>query len=52
MKIPQFVLASASPARRRLLQTVGIEPMVCPSDFDESQVQLTEPGELVKTLAK
>ena len=51
MKIPQFVLASASPARRRLLQTVGIEPMVCPSDFDESQIQLTEPEELVKTLA-
>ena len=40
MKIPQFVLASASPARRRLLQTVGIEPIVCPSDFDESQIQL------------
>jgi septum formation protein len=52
MKIPQFVLASASVARRRLLQTVGIEPMVCASDFDESQIQLTEPGELVKTLAQ
>ena len=52
MKIPQFVLASASVARRRLLQTVGIEPMVCASDFDESQIQLTEPGELVKTLAR
>ncbi|MBD2663659.1 Maf family protein [Richelia sinica] len=52
MTIPPFVLASASPARRRLLQTVGIEPIVCPSDFDESQIPLTEPGNLVQTLAK
>ncbi|MEH2209730.1 Maf family protein [Nostoc sp.] len=51
MKIPPFVLASASPARRRLLQTVGIEPIVQPSEFDESQIELSEPAELVKTLA-
>lgn len=47
-----FVLASASPARRRLLQTVGIDPVVCVSNFDESQVSLTDPVELVKTLAR
>ncbi|HLO89489.1 MAG TPA: nucleoside triphosphate pyrophosphatase [Nostocaceae cyanobacterium] len=52
MNIPQFVLASASPARRRLLQTVGIEPIVCPSDFDESKIQLTDPSQLVQTLAQ
>lgn len=52
MGIPPFVLASASPARRRLLQTVGIEPIVRPSDFDESQIQLNEPAQLVKTLAQ
>ena len=52
MKIPQFVLASASVARRRLLQTVGIDPIICPSDFDESQIQLNEPAELVQTLAQ
>ncbi|HEY9666881.1 MAG TPA: nucleoside triphosphate pyrophosphatase [Coleofasciculaceae cyanobacterium] len=46
-----FVLASASPARRRLLQSAGIESVVCPSDFDESQVQFTEPVALVETLA-
>lgn len=46
-----FVLASASPARRGLLQTAGIEPLVCKSDFDESQIQISEPGELVTTLA-
>lgn len=51
MGIPTFVLASASPARRRLLQSVGIEPVVCHSDFDESQVQLSEPQSLVETLA-
>ena len=47
----KFVLASASPARRRLLQNAGIEPIVCQSDFDESQVRNTDPVELVKTLA-
>jgi septum formation protein len=52
MGIPPFVLASASPARRRLLQSTGIEPLVCPSDFDESQVQLSDPELLVKTLAQ
>jgi septum formation protein len=52
MKIPQFVLASASPARRRLLQTVGIEPIVYPSDFDESQIQLNDPDQLVQTLSQ
>lgn len=46
-----FILASASPARRRLLQGVGIDPIVRPSDFDESQVQSAEPSLLVKTLA-
>lgn len=48
----QFVLASASPARRRLLQMVGIEPIVAPSDFDESQVQQSNPQLLVETLAQ
>ncbi|ARV61328.1 septum formation inhibitor Maf [Nostocales cyanobacterium HT-58-2] len=52
MGTPPFVLASASPARRRLLQTAGIQPLVYPSDFDESQVQIDEPAQLVKTLAQ
>jgi septum formation protein len=51
MGVPTFVLASASPARKRLLQNAGIEPVVCQSDFDESQVQLSEPVALVETLA-
>ncbi len=51
MGVPTFVLASASPARRRLLQNAGIEPVVRQSDFDESQVQLSDPVPLVETLA-
>ncbi|WP_310489725.1 nucleoside triphosphate pyrophosphatase [Chamaesiphon sp. VAR_69_metabat_338] len=47
-----FVLASASPARRRLLQSVGINPLVCVSHFDESQIQLSDPAALVETLAQ
>ena len=47
-----FVLASASPARRRLLQTAGIEPIVRVSDFDESQIKLSDPKQLVNTLAQ
>ncbi|MGF1540265.1 MAG: Maf family protein [Pleurocapsa sp.] len=50
--IPDFILASASPARRKLLQMVGIEPTVCQSNFDESQIQLEDAEKLVNTLAK
>lgn len=50
--VPSFVLASASPARRRLLETAGIYPTVCQSNFDESQIQLSDAVELVKTLAE
>jgi septum formation protein len=49
---PSFVLASASSARRKLLQTAGIEPIICQSNFDETQVQLKDPVELVQILAK
>jgi septum formation protein len=53
MDVPKaFVLASASPARRRLLQSAGIEPIVRASDFDESQIQLSNPEQLVNTLAQ
>jgi septum formation protein len=47
-----FVLASASPARHRLLQSVGINPLVCVSHFDEAQIQLSDPVALVETLAQ
>lgn len=48
----QFVLASASPARRKLLTDAGISVYVCPSNFDEDQVQLSDPAALVNTLAQ
>ena len=48
----QFVLASASPARLKLLRMVGIEPTVCKSDFDEDSIQLEDAAELVTTLAR
>jgi septum formation protein len=49
---PSFVLASASSARRKLLQMAGIEPIICTSNFDESQIKLEDTIELVQTLAK
>lgn len=48
----QFVLASASPARRKLLTDAGIAAYICPSHFDEDQVQHVDPVELVNTLAQ
>ncbi len=47
----QFVLASASPARRQLLVSAGIQPFVCPSNFDEDQIQHPDPATLVTALA-
>ena len=49
---PQFVLASASPARLKLLKMVGIEPLVYKSDFDEDSIAIKDAEELVKTLAR
>jgi septum formation protein len=51
MTIP-FVLASASPARRKLLQMVGIDPIVAVSHFDESTIQAEDTRHLVQTLAQ
>jgi septum formation protein len=49
---PTFVLASASPARRRTLQAAGIDPVVVVSGVDESTVDTTDPVELCGTLAR
>ena len=51
MTIP-LVLASASPARKKLLQTAGIEPIVCQSNFDESQIKSEDAKSLVEILAE
>ncbi|MEB3192658.1 MAG: nucleoside triphosphate pyrophosphatase [Snowella sp.] len=50
--LPTFVLASASPARRRLLQSIGLEPVVRHSDFDESQIDHDDTVTLVENLAQ
>jgi septum formation protein len=47
-----FVLASASPARRQLLQIAGLCPQVQPSDFDESRVTTADPHDLVTILSR
>jgi septum formation protein len=46
-----FILASASPARRRLLQAVGIDPQVRVSYFDEDSIHSPSPAHLAQTLA-
>jgi septum formation protein len=50
--VKTFILASASPARRRLLQAVGIEPRVIVSGVDESVIQADSGAALAGTLAE
>lgn len=48
----RFVLASASPARRKTLEAAGINPEVLVSGIDESGVPATDPERLCLTLAQ
>lgn len=49
---PRFVLASASPARYKLLRAAGIEPEVLVSGVDESLVRTERADEVSLTLAR
>lgn len=46
--IEKVVLASGSPRRLELLRQIGIEPIVCPADFEESGGVAREANEVVK----
>jgi septum formation protein len=46
-----IVLASASPARLRLLRDAGLDPEVVVSDVDETAIAAADAWELVETLA-
>ena len=50
----QIVLASASPSRKRLLESIGIEPVIKVSGVDEETPELLalKPSELVIALAQ
>jgi septum formation protein len=49
---PQLILASQSPRRRYLLEQAGLNFSVIPSSVDEDSIQLADPADYVKTLAK
>ncbi len=52
MTAPQFVLASASTARRELLIRAGIQAFASPSRFDEDSITISDPEKLSQVLSQ
>jgi septum formation protein len=50
--VPQVILASASPARLRLLRAAGLDPKVVISGVDETAFRARSPAELAGQLAE
>jgi septum formation protein len=50
-KTPELVLASASPARRKMLRAAGIDATVIVSGVDEEAITVTDPAALAGVLA-
>lgn len=50
--IKNYILASASPRRKELLGELGITPIVCPTDADETVEEKLAPDKFVEVLSK
>lgn len=48
---PLFVLASASPRRKQLLQSIGISAQIIPANIDEDKLKDLSPEKMVSQLA-
>ena len=48
---PLFVLASASPRRKQLLQSIGLNAQIMPSNIDEDKLKGLPPEKMVSQLA-
>lgn len=51
MKKKKIILASSSPARRKILENLGLKFDVVASDFDERSIDIADTSRLVETLA-
>lgn len=49
--LPRIILASESPRRKELMELLNLDYEVIPSEFDESQIQVDCPQDLVRSLA-
>jgi septum formation protein len=47
----KIILASKSPRRKELLEQIGLDITICPSNIDENKVPIQEPEKYVKELA-